>query len=92
LLGVGVAVVIALIGGVLAYEQVPEGHEGVTTEWGAVTGETLDPGAHFKIPVMQNVQAVETRPRTYTMSNTAGQQIILDASNATRTTGNETGN
>jgi len=66
-------VALALIGGVLAYEQVPEGHEGVTLEWGAVTGETLAPGAHWKIPVMQDVQPVEVRPRTYTMSQTRGE-------------------
>jgi len=66
-------VALALIGGVLAYEQVPEGQEGVTLEWGAVTGETLAPGAHWKIPVMQDVQPVEVRPRTYTMSQTRGE-------------------
>lgn len=73
LVGMSLMVVFAGIAGVLAYEQVPEGHEGVTTEWGAVTGETLDSGAHWKIPIMQNVQAVETRPRTYTMSQSQGE-------------------
>lgn len=71
--GAVLLVVFAGIGTVLAYEQVPEGHEGVTTEWGAVTGETLSPGAHFKVPIMQGVQPVETRPRTYTMSQTRGE-------------------
>lgn len=72
-IGVAVLIVIAGIGAILSYEQVPEGHEGVTTEWGAVTGETLNSGAHWKIPVMQNVQPVEIRPRTYTMSQTVGE-------------------
>lgn len=74
-LGVLAAVLVffSLIGGALAYKQVPEGHEGVTKEWGAVTGQTLDPGAHWKIPVAQGVQNVEVRPRTYTMSDTEGE-------------------
>lgn len=76
--GGGILLVLALIGGVLAYQQVPEGHEGVEKEWGAVTGNTLDSGAHFKIPIMQTVQNVETRPRTYTMTNTEGEGARQD--------------
>lgn len=72
-IGVALLLAIGALGVVLAYEQVPEGHEGVTTEWGAVTGETLESGAHWKIPVMQSVQPVEVRPRTYTMSQTRGE-------------------
>jgi len=59
---------LALVGGVMAYHQVPEGNAGVETEWGAVTGTIEEPGAMFKIPIMQGVQNVETRPRTYTMA------------------------
>lgn len=73
MVAVALIVVISLIGGVLSYKQVEEGHQGVTTEWGAVTGQTLDSGAHWKIPIMQNVQSVEIRPRTYTMSQTVGE-------------------
>lgn len=61
-------VILALIGGVMAYKQVPEGHAGVETEWGAVTGHIDESGANWKIPVMQGIQDVETRPRTYTMA------------------------
>lgn len=71
--GVAMLVVLALLGAVTAYRQVPEGHEGVEKEWGAVSGNTLDSGAHWKVPVMESVQAVEVRPRTYTMSATAGE-------------------
>lgn len=77
--GVGLLVVLALIGGVLAYHQVPEGHEGVEKNWGAVNGNTLDSGANWVVPVMQSVQAVETRPRTYTMTNSAGEGARQDA-------------
>jgi regulator of protease activity HflC (stomatin/prohibitin superfamily) len=71
--GLGLVLVLSLLTGVLAYRQVPEGHAGVEKEWGAVTGETLDAGAHWKVPVMTTIQAVETRPRTYTMSATEGE-------------------
>ena len=71
--GLGLLLVVSLMAGVLAYRQVPEGHAGVEKEWGAVTGTTLEPGAHWKVPVMTTVQGVETRPRTYTMSATEGE-------------------
>ncbi len=71
--GVGLLLVLSLLTGVLAYRQVPEGHAGVEKEWGAVTGTTLDAGAHWKVPIMTTVQGVETRPRTYTMSATEGE-------------------
>ena len=71
--GVALLLVFAMVGVVLAYEQVPEGHEGVEKNWGAVNGDTLDSGANWVIPVMQDVQAVETRPRTYTMSQKVGE-------------------
>lgn len=71
--GLGLLLVVSLMAGVLAYRQVPEGHAGVEKEWGAVTGTTLEPGAHWKVPVMTSVQGVETRPRTYTMSATEGE-------------------
>jgi regulator of protease activity HflC (stomatin/prohibitin superfamily) len=71
--GLGLLLVVSLMAGVLAYRQVPEGHAGVEKEWGAVTGTTLDPGAHWKVPIMTTVQGVEIRPRTYTMSATEGE-------------------
>lgn len=71
--------ILSLIGGVMAYHQVPEGHAGVETEWGAVTGHIDDPGAMFKVPVMQGVQDVETRPRTYTMAQDIGEGDREDA-------------
>lgn len=71
--GIGLLLVFAIIGGVLSYKQVPEGHEGVEKDWGAVNGNTLSSGAHWTIPIMQSVQDVEIRPRTYTMTNTKGE-------------------
>jgi|GEM_PF-1400044 len=70
---VAVLLVFGLVGAGLAYNQVPEGHEGVVKEFGAVTGDTRDSGAHLVVPVVEQIQNVEIRPRTYTMSNTQGE-------------------
>lgn len=72
-------VVFILIVGFLSYHQVPEGHQGATKEWGAVTGDVLDPGAQFIIPIANSVQNVETRPRTYTMADDIGEGDREDA-------------
>lgn len=77
--GVVLLLLVATIGAVMAYHQVPEGHEGVEKNWGAVNGNTLDSGANWVVPVMQSVQAVETRPRTYTMTNNQGEGSKNDA-------------
>lgn len=66
--------ILLVIGGMLimSYEQVEEGHIGVERVFGDVTGETYDPGPHIKPPWI-GVQNIETRPRTYTMSDTSGE-------------------
>jgi Membrane protease subunits, stomatin/prohibitin homologs len=71
--GVSLLVLFGLVGAMMAYQQVPEGHEGVEKNWGAVNGNTLDSGANWIVPVMQSVQNVETRPRTYTRTNKEGE-------------------
>ncbi|ERG98295.1 MAG: SPFH domain, Band 7 family protein [Haloquadratum sp. J07HQX50] len=71
--GFALLLVVGLLAGLLAYRQVPEGSAGVEKEWGAVTGTTLTPGAHWKVPVMTTIQSVDIRPRTYTMSATEGE-------------------
>lgn len=77
--GVLVLAIISAGGILVAYEEVPEGHEGVEKNWGAVSGTTLDSGANWIIPIQQSVQAVETRPRTYTMTNKQGEGEYNDA-------------
>lgn len=71
--GAAILVVLSLMTGALAYRQVSEGHAGVEKYWGAVTGNNLDAGAHWKVPIMTSIQEVEVRPRTYTMSQTKGE-------------------
>ncbi len=71
--GVVVFLIIGSIGAVASYKQVPEGYAGVEKDWGAVNGNIADSGAHWKVPVQTSIQNVETRPRTYTMSQTQGE-------------------
>lgn len=77
--GVVLLLLFSMVGVALSYSQVEEGHEGVEKNWGAVNGNTLDSGANWVVPVMQSVQEVETRPRTYTMTDTAGEGDRTDA-------------
>lgn len=70
---VALIVVMGLLAVPLSYTQVEEGHVGVQKDWGAVNGNTLQPGANWIIPIQQGVQEVEVRPRTYTMSATQNE-------------------
>lgn len=65
LVGLAVFAVIGLILVGVAYQEVPEGHEGVLKEWDAVTGETYEPGANWIVPIAESVEFVEIRPRTF---------------------------
>lgn len=77
--GVVLLMVFAALGGVLAYEQVPEGYAGVEKDWGAVNGNIADSGAHWIVPIQTSIQHVETRPRTYTMSQNVGEGAKSEA-------------
>ena len=37
------------------------GERGVVFNWGAFTGQILDPGIHFRIPIMQRVSAIDVK-------------------------------
>lgn len=77
--GLALLMVFALVGVATAYEQVPEGHQGVEKDWGAVNENTLEPGANWIIPVAQSVQNVEVRPRTYTMTSSSDEGARKDS-------------
>lgn len=40
---------------------IPEGSRGVVLNWGKATDTALDPGLHFKVPIMQEVKTIEIR-------------------------------
>lgn len=66
------ALLVVGIIGTMSYEQVGEGYIGVEQKFGAITGNTYQPGAHLVAPWI-TIQSVEIRPRTYTMSDTNGE-------------------
>lgn len=41
---------------------VSAGEKGLVLNWGAVSGDVLDPGLHFRVPVMQKVKKVTIQP------------------------------
>lgn len=61
--------VTVLVGGGLAWNPVQEGNIEVVKEWGASTGETLEPGANVIVPIKQSTAVVPVRPQEYTMAN-----------------------
>jgi regulator of protease activity HflC (stomatin/prohibitin superfamily) len=72
--GVLVLLVIAApVVGLLAWEPVEEGNVKVVKQFGATTGTTLDPGAHFINPVTQSTTSLPVRPQSYTMSSQQGE-------------------
>lgn len=73
IVGVAILVVLAGVGGLLAYEQVPTGSVGVEKKWGATTGDSYEPGPHFVTPIAENVVELSVRPQSYTMSATEGE-------------------
>lgn len=65
---IGILLVLGMITYAWGLTTVDEGETYVVKEKGAVTGETFEPGWHYRTPIMQSVEAVPTRPQTYTMS------------------------
>jgi regulator of protease activity HflC (stomatin/prohibitin superfamily) len=69
----GLLVITAPIVGLLAWEPVDEGNVKVVKRWGATTGTTFGPGAHFINPVSQSTSSLSVRPQAYTMSSKQGE-------------------
>lgn len=67
-IGLGLLLIVALAGVVLAFESVDEGEVKVVKDRGAVTGEIFEPGWNWKTPIVESTEAIPTRPQTYTMS------------------------
>jgi len=68
-----VLLLVAAVGGVMAFEGVNEGNVKVVKNQGAVTGTILEPGWHFITPIVQGTVSIPTRPQTYTMSHQSGE-------------------
>lgn len=81
----GLLGVVALVvgAGASAFQSVPAGFVGVVRQFGAVTGVTLDPGLHFVVPVVNNVELVDTKVRAiriedYPAASKEQQDLFLD--------------
>lgn len=76
LIGVGLVVLVTLVGGLMAFETVPEGTVGVEKERGAVTGNILEPDWHLINPVSQSVVEIDTRPQIQSWSGDSSLSMI----------------
>jgi regulator of protease activity HflC (stomatin/prohibitin superfamily) len=70
---VGVLVLIGIIGSVVTVDA---GYRGVKMRFGKVVGEALDPGLHFKIPMIENVRPVEVREQKLKLETSASSKDL----------------
>lgn len=66
----------------LGFVEIPAGHVGVVSSFGEVQDDELPPGLHFVLPVVNNVQRIETRVRQvrlegYTAASREQQDLFL---------------
>lgn len=57
----GIVVVFVLLVASLSAVIVPAGNVGVVTAFGKVQDDTLTPGIHFRLPIVNNVHLIDTR-------------------------------
>lgn len=74
---VGVVVVMLLLL-LNPFTQVGAGERGVVLNWGAVSGEVLEPGLHFVMPISQDVKIVDVQTKTISFD---GNNALGAASN-----------
>lgn len=66
---ISVLSIFGLIIGWTSWYTVPEGHAAVIKTWGAVgDSKPQSPGLHFKIPIVQTAENIETRVRKFTLT------------------------
>lgn len=63
--------------------QIDAGHVGVVRQFGAVTGETMQPGLQWRVPVVNSVEVVDTRVRSvriegYTAASVEQQDLFMN--------------
>lgn len=57
-----VVILLLVLGGVFgSFTTVEAGERGVVLNWGAFSGQIMDPGLHFKIPFVQNVVKINVQ-------------------------------
>ncbi|MBQ7667950.1 MAG: prohibitin family protein [Clostridia bacterium] len=66
--------VITLLGG--AFVTIPAGFVGVKTQFGAVVGSELQPGLHFKVPVIQGINKIDCRIQKIEVATSAASKDL----------------
>ncbi len=73
----GAVVVLLVLAALFQSNVVVEaGHVGVVTQFGAVTGQTYDPGFHFKLPFVQEVEDFDVRTQKDQVEATAASKDL----------------
>lgn len=71
----------ALLTGLNAYQTVDEGHRGIRTRFGeVVSNEPLQPGLHFKIPLIDTIYSMDIRTK---LAKAKTQALTSDSQPAT---------
>lgn len=75
-IALGIAGVVLLVVGFSSTAVISTGHAGVVTQMGAVKGEPMQEGFHFKLPFVQDVIEVETRVQKEQSKQTAASRDL----------------
>lgn len=75
-LTIGSIVVIIILSNSIAI--VPAGFKGVLLNWGAVSGQSLEPGIHFIVPIEQSIVSMDVRTQRYDAKAEAATKDLLD--------------
>ena len=77
---IGIAAVAVLSAGFMSTYTVDEGYVGIVKRWGKAVNQ-VDPGLHFKVPVMDVVVNIDTRTRknVETMAVSTSEQMPAEA-------------
>lgn len=76
----GFVVLILVVAALLSAVRVQPGHRGVLIKWGAVVGQPLQPGLHFKIPFAETVEQISVREQNMTEKESAASNDLQDVS------------
>ena len=74
--GLLIFALILLISIPLSMVSVDAGHRGVKKRFGKVVGQALNPGLHFKLPVVETVQEVEVREQKLNLETSASSKDL----------------
>ncbi|MDE3108313.1 MAG: prohibitin family protein [Acidobacteriota bacterium] len=89
--GIAIAVIVAVIVLVLlfgSWATVPAGHRGVLITWGAASPNVLDPGLHFKLPLIQSIVIMNVQVQKNQIDEQAASLDLQDVETTVATNWN----